>query len=53
MRDFESYVGKLTPEETKELLAVVLGQIDNDAMLEVLSGHLKIEDIDELQARLP
>jgi hypothetical protein len=51
--DFEAYVGRLTAEQTKELLGVILGTIDNTALIETLSEHLTVDDIDELQARLP
>lgn len=51
--DFEAYVGRLSADETKDLLQVLLNNIDPEALIDVLSEHLTIEQIDELQERLP
>jgi hypothetical protein len=51
--NIEQIIGKATPDETALLLSACIDALPSEMLINVLSQKLTIEQLDELQARLP
>lgn len=49
--DFDAYVGRLTAEQTKDLLMTLIATMDDNALMDTLTNTLSANTKEELAAR--